>query len=158
VGERLRAPLRLVVAAPLDVVPRALTPCTTVAFVLGALVNPGRSRGQEGEGWQGYSPLPASGDRAPAHLSPTPFQRRGCGPLSDLFRSSWSLHRCSSTSDVSLSLLGTPESASVPPDALPVLPRVDGTHCRLTFESRALRRAAGKSNTGRNPRTPSVVS
>jgi hypothetical protein len=55
-----------------------------------------------------YSLPSASGDRVPAHRSPTPFQCRGC-ELPLVFWTSWSLHRTASTSDILWLPEGTPD-------------------------------------------------
>jgi len=84
-----------------------------------------------------YSLPSASGDRVPAHHSPTPFQCRGCELLL-AFWTSWSLHRTASTSDIPVVTRRHARPASVPTDALSALRSLRMVELRLTFEPKDL--------------------
>jgi len=90
---------------------------------------------------------------------PAPFQRRGCEqPAVLLGPCAAFIEPCRSLT-LSLSPAGTPESVSVPPDALPVTPAFYGERSVFDLRARGPRRhPAGESEMGQSPRMPSVVS
>jgi hypothetical protein len=114
VGEQLSAPLRLVgrpigrrVRGPRYHLRhrRVRSGCSRTAAPAIRVVREGESR-------RSYSLSPASGSHVPAHLSPTPFQRRGCGPSAILLGSCRAFTEPCRPLTFSRSLRGTPESDS----------------------------------------------
>jgi len=82
-----------------------------------------------------YSLSPALVSHGPTHLSTDAFSASRMRTSLGLSRTSKSLHRTMPTSDIPLSLKGTPESVSVPPDALPVSRSSRMVLRRLTLQS-----------------------
>jgi hypothetical protein len=110
------------------------------------------------EGRRSYSLPPASGDHVPAHRSPTPFQRRGCGLPLDLLGPRGAFTEPRRPSDVPVVTRRHARAASVPSDALSVARSSRMVSLRLPCEPRTPRRRAREDKTGESPRTPSVVS
>jgi len=112
------------------------------------------------EGRRSYSLPPASGDHVPAHRSPTPFQRRGCGLPLDLLGPRGAFTEPRRPSDVPVVTRRHARPASVPSDALSVTlhREVVGVHRDCPASRRTSLRLAGKGRAGESPRTSSVVS
>jgi hypothetical protein len=135
--------------------------CAIATFVLGALTcDPGHSRGQEGGGSAGLFAFASFG------------QSRVGAPLADAFsasrmrtflepsRSSKSVYRTVSTSDIPWLLTDTPESVSVTARCASLVGATLAGYAD-GIDLPAIRispRLAGKGKTHVDPRTPSVVS
>lgn len=123
-------------------------------------LDPGRSRGQErGAIDEAVSPISFGESTCGAPLRPTPFQRRGCELPSDLLGPREAFTGYQQPLTLSRSLAGTPESVSIPPDALTRTTLLADRATEISPASRrALARPTREGLTCRNPRTPSVVS
>jgi hypothetical protein len=162
VGEQLSAPLRLDLGRPVGHCVRRPSPFLRHRRLRlsGAVLDPGRSRGQERGAIGGAISSTSFGEAA------------GGAPLTDAFsasrmrtplgpsRSSWSLDRLPTASDALVSLAGTPESVSetarcalrcVGPCGTP-------SHEVKPASQRTPERLTGKGETHGSPRAPSVVS
>jgi len=135
--------------------------CAIATFVLGALRTiPAIRVVRKEEGRRGYSPSPASGNRVSAHHSTDAFSASRMQTPLGPSRTSKSVYRTASTSDIPWLLTDTPESVSVTARCASLVDatlagNADGIHLPAI---RISPRHAGKGRTYVDPRTPSVVS